>query len=527
MNRVTQVELDKTLAILRKQFQKDGIGFAGAIPEDEILANPRMDEIAEALNCKVLYGERYLDNLVQGFRIAAMGLSNILERVGQGCLIITSGDRVDVLMGIVAAQLSRRMPYVAGILLTSDLLPGDYVTKVLNGIHGVRLPVLAVKTGLFQTAMNTSRVASRIKPNNNRKIETAQVLFEEHVRFSSITSRFRKARKPRITPKLFLHGVLERAKAAKKTIVLPEGEEERILRASDSLIRRNIVNITLLGDEAKIRESVGSLKLQIDDIPIIDPTKSDMRESYAKAYFEARKHKGITLEQAMDVMSDNTYFGTMMVHKGDADGMVSGSVNTTMHTLRPAFEFIKTRPGISLVSSIFLMCFADKVLVYGDCAVNPNPTAEQLADIAVASADTAAVFGIEPRVAMLSYATGPSGKGADVDAVKEATAIARKLRPDLLIEGPIQYDAAVDMGVARTKLPKSNVAGKATVFIFPDLNTGNNTYKAVQRSANAIAVGPVLQGLRKPVNDLSRGCTVPDIVNTVAITAIQATQIEG
>jgi phosphate acetyltransferase len=313
-----------------------------------------------------------------------------------------------------------------------------------------------------------------------------------------------------------------KARESKRTIVLPEGDEERILRAAGSLVRRNICNLVLLGDEEKIREHIASLKLNLEGVPIIEPGKSDKIEDYGATYFKLRKHKGITQEHALDVMSDNTYFGTMMVHKGDAHGMVSGSINTTAHTLRPAFEFIKTRPGISLVSSVFFMCLADRVLVYGDCAVNPNPTAEELAVIATCSADTAATFGIEPRVAMLSYATGSSGKGTDVEAVIQATEIARKMRPDLMIEGPLQYDAAVDMGVARTKLPESSVAGRATVFIFPDLNTGNNTYKAVQRSAKAIAVGPVLQGLNKPVNDLSRGCTVPDIINTVAITAIQA-----
>jgi len=522
VNRVPKAELEKTKAVLSKEFKTAGIDFAGAIPEDEILANPRMDEIAEVLNTQVIYGEKYLDNLVQGFRIAAMGLNNILGRVGQGCLIITSGDRVDVLLGILAAQLSRRMPYVAGILLTSDLKPSDMVTKVMKGIQGVRLPVLSVNTGLFQTAMDVSKVASMIRPNNNRKIETAQVLFEENVNYAGISTRFRTPRKARTTPKLFLHSILQRAKNASKTIVLPEGEEERILRAADSLVRRNIVDIILLGDEAKIRAQIGSLKLGLEECKIIDPAKSEKRKSYAKEYFKVRKHKGITEEQALDVMTDNTYFGTMMVHKGDADGMVSGSINTTMHTLRPAFEFIKTKPGVSLVSSIFFMCLADKVLVYGDCAVNPNPTAAELADIAISSANTAAVFGIDPVVAMLSYATGSSGKGTDVETVIEATQIAQKTRPDLLLEGPIQYDAAIDLGVAKAKLPKSRVAGHANIFIFPDLNTGNNTYKAVQRSAKAIAVGPVLQGLNKPVNDLSRGCTIPDIINTVAITAIQA-----
>jgi phosphate acetyltransferase len=523
VNRVPRHELETTKELLTTKFKTAGIDFAGAIPEDEILANPRMDDIVDALSARVHYGERYLDNLVHGFRIAAMGLTYILDRLGQGSLIITSGDRTDILLGIVAAQLSRRMPYVAGILLTSGIEPTPEVDRLLEGISGMRLPVISVKTGLFQTAMNVSRVSSLIRPASARKIETAQVLFEEHVNADQLTARFRRVRPSRTTPKLFLHDILMKAKSNRRAIVLPEGNEERILRAADSLVRRGIVDIVLLGVNEEIRAKIEELKLlNLGEVPIINPMKSELLEEYAKAYHKAREHKGITMDHAMEVMEENTYFGTMMVHLGDAHGMVSGSINTTAHTLRPAFEFVKTKPGVTIVSSVFFMCLNDRVLVYGDCAVNPNPTAEELAEIAVTSAETAATFGIEPRVAMLSYSTGSSGKGLDVEKVIKATEIAKGLRPDLMIEGPLQYDAAVDMGVARTKLPESSVAGRATVFIFPDLNTGNNTYKAVQRSAKAIAVGPVLQGLNKPVNDLSRGCTIPDIINTVAITAIQA-----
>lgn len=523
VNRLNKDGFEEAREILVKKFKEVDISFDGAIPEEETLAHPRMDEIVEALGAKVLYGEKYLDNLVGGFRIAAMGVGNILERLGSAALVITSGDRIDVLLGLVASQLSTRMPYVSGILLASDMEPNGYVDRLLKGISNVRLPVLSVKTGVFQTAMDVSKVNSVIRPTSNRKIETAQIAFEENVDVNHIMSHFRKVRTSRTTPKLFLHDILMKAKANKRTIVLPEGSEERILRAANSLCKRGIVEPVLLGKEEEILANIEALKLgSMGEVKVIDPSSSDVREAYAKEYHKLREHKGITFDHAFDVMGDNTYFGTMMVHKGDAHGMVSGSINTTAHTLRPAFEFIKTKPGVGLVSSVFFMCLADRVLVYGDCAVNPNPTVEQLAEIAVSSADTAATFGIEPRVAMLSYATGASGSGIDVDAVIKATETAQKLRPDLMIEGPIQYDAAVDMGVAKTKMPKSAVAGRATVFIFPDLNTGNNTYKAVQRSANAIAVGPVLQGLNKPVNDLSRGCTIPDIINTVAITAIQA-----
>ena len=311
----------------------------------------------------------------------------------------------------------------------------------------------------------------------------------------------------------FLGRMKAAAKADKKTIVLPEGEDPRTIEAAKKIVEEDLANLVILGNPDEI------------DVPgatVIDPRNAEKHEEYASKFAELRAKKGVTIEQARAQVMDATYFGTMMVKKDDADGMVSGSINTTAHTIRPAFEFVKTKPGFSVVSSVFLMCLKDRVLAFGDCAVNPNPTAQQLAEIAIASAHTAQVFGIEPRVAMLSYSTGTSGKGADVDVVVEATRIAKEMAPDLALEGPLQYDAAIDPSVAKTKMPDSQVAGRATVFIFPDLNTGNNTYKAVQRAAGAVAIGPVLQGLNKPVNDLSRGCTVPDIVNTVAITAVQA-----
>ncbi|MEO1884001.1 MAG: phosphate acetyltransferase [Methyloprofundus sp.] len=321
---------------------------------------------------------------------------------------------------------------------------------------------------------------------------------------------------------MFEYEQIQRAKANIQHIVLPEGDEERILRAAEILLLRNIVNITLLGDVEVIQQKITSLGLQLDDIIIIDPLKSELRELYAKAYFKLRKEKGVTYDMAYDIMSDVSYFGVMMVHLNHADGMVSGAVHTTQHTIRPAFQIIKTKPGVSIVSSVFFMCLEDRVLVYSDCAVNPNPDAQELADIAVSAAQTAMMYNISPRVAMLSYSTGESGKGEAVNKVRQAVAIAQRAHPEFKIEGPMQYDAAIDAGVARTKLPDSKVAGQANVFVFPDLNTGNNTYKAVQRSSGAIAIGPILQGLNKPVNDLSRGCTVTDIVNTVVMTAIQS-----
>ena len=323
---------------------------------------------------------------------------------------------------------------------------------------------------------------------------------------------------------MFEHTLVERAKSNRKHIVLPEGTEERVLRAAEILLLRGVADLTLLGNVEEVRQKASSLGLSLEGAAFLDPADLGRREGYAHTYYQLRKHKGISEQMAFDLVADVAYFGTLMVHRSEADGLVSGAVHSTAHTLRPAFEIIGLKSGFSLASSVFFMCLPDRVFVFGDCAVNPDPTMEQLADIATSSAETARAFGIEPRVAMLSYSTGESGKGADVDKVREATKRVRSLRPDLLVEGPIQYDAAVDPSVAQTKLPGSQVAGRATVFIFPDLNNGNITYKAVQRSANAVAIGPVIQGLKRPVNDLSRGATVTDIVNTVAITAIQAQQ---
>jgi phosphate acetyltransferase len=529
VNRVDASQLEEFTTALEQGFAKLDIAFAGAIPEEEILAKPRMDEIASALQAEVLYGNRYLDNLVFGFRIASMQLSTILDRLEPGALVITSGDRADILLGLMASQMSSKTKNLSGILLSSGLHPSDTVNRVIQGLRGTQLPVLSVDTGTYDTAINVNKVVSTITPRSYRKIETARIIFEQHVRTDVIREGISAARVERLTPTMFLHKIIKRASSDRRHIVLPEGSEERILRAVDALNRREVVDLTLLGEEEAIVDRAAKLKVDLDGVQIINPATSDRLDEYAAIYHQLRRHKGATEEVSREVMQDATFYGTMMVHNGDADGMVSGSVTTTAQTIRPAFEFIKTKPGCNLVSSIFFMCLADRVLIYGDCAVNPNPTAEQLAEIAVASADTAAAFGIEPRVAMLSYATGQSGAGSDVEMVRSATDLARTLRPDLAIDGPLQYDAAVDAGVAHTKLPSSNVAGRATVFVFPDLNTGNNTYKAVQRSAGAVAVGPVLQGLRKPVNDLSRGCTVPDIINTVAITAIQAqaTRKEG
>ena len=494
-------------------------------PQNEALGKPTIGEISKMLGGECLCGEGdALNQVVSNYKVAAMEVPDFLNYVEDGCLIITPGDRSDIILASLAADVSASFPRVAGLLLTGGLGPAENVQRLLNGLRRNKVSILSVKSDTFTTALAVSRVESTILPGDDRKIAAALGMFEHNVEIKDLQQRISVHQSQRMTPLMFEYELIHRAKSQRKRIVLPEGTDERILRAAEILTLRGVADLVLLGDPDKINRRVSELGLNLDAVTIIDPVTSPKRNDYAQVYHALRKHKGISEEMALDALLDVSYFGTLMVYTGDADGMVSGAAHTTQHTIRPSFETIKTKPGTKLVSSVSFMCLADRVLVYGDCAVNPNPDAEQLADIAITSAGTAAAFGIEPRVAMLSYSTGQSGKGADVERVRDAVRIARDLRPDLKLEGPIQYDAAVDASVARSKMPDSEVAGHATVFIFPDLNTGNNTYKAVQRSAGAVAIGPVLQGLNKPINDLSRGCTVTDIVNTVTITAIQAQQ---
>ena len=486
-------------------------GLVYAIPDEPALGRATMRDLQKGLNAEVLSGEAHLDALVGDYLIAAMHVDNFLGYLAKDQLIVTPGDRTDILLASIASRLSSSKPDIAGVLLTGGIRPSAEVSSLIEGWTGAPLPVLLTDQHTSKAFMSLQEIYGLIEPTDTRKINTVLGLYDHYVNGKEISARLNMTKPGRMTPMMFELNLIERAKAHKMRIVLAEGEEPRILQATDILLRREVADIILLGNEDKINKLARELHLDVSKATIIDPTTSPKFEDYAATYAELRKAKGVTIERARDVMSDATYFATMMVKKDDADGMVSGAVNTTAHTIRPAFEFIKTKPGYSVVSSVFLMCLKDRVLVFGDCAVNPNPTSQQLAEIAVASADTAKVFGIEPRVAMLSYSTGTSGKGADVDVVVEATALAKEKAPQLSLEGPLQYDAAIDPTVAKTKLPNSKVAGKATVFIFPDLNTGNNTYKAVQRAAEAVAIGPVLQGLNKPVNDLSRGCTVPDL----------------
>jgi phosphate acetyltransferase len=502
------------------------------IPDEPALSAPTVAQVVETTGAEVLLGDASgLARDVRRFVFGGAMLPNLLGALSEGCLLITPGDRADLLVGSLAAH-SAGSPPIAGVLLTMGQHPDGEVMRLAARI-APGTPVAAVATGSFETATSLSTLEGKLTAASPRKAETALGLFELHVDTAELTSRIELSRSERVTPMMFEHELLERARGgALREVVLPEGTEERVLRAAEVLLRRNVCHLTLLGPDSAVRRRLAELGLDLgldrEDAPerararIIDPATSPLRDRFAELYAEIRRHRGMTVEAAHDVVTDVSYFGTLMVQEGLADGMVSGAVHSTAATIRPAFEIIKTSPGAAIVSSVFFMCLADRVLVYGDCAVNPDPDAEQLADIAVQSADTAARFGVEPRVAMLSYSTETSGSGVDVDKVRKATELVRRLRPDLMVEGPIQYDAAVEPDVAATKLPGSAVAGRATVLVFPDLNTGNNTYKAVQRSAGAVAVGPVLQGLRKPVNDLSRGALVQDIVNTVAITACQA-----
>ena len=494
-----------------------------ALPLIDTLANPTLKEIVEALDGKVLFGEEFLDNQSGSFNVGAMQLRNYLKHLKNESLVITPGDRADIILGALQAHISSNYPRISGIILTGGLIPEDSIIKLIEGLSQV-VPIISVEDGTFNVTNKVGAINSNIYADSIQKIETSISTFEKYIKIDPLIERFAGLQPSGLTPRMFQYSLVKRAQQKRKHIVLPEGTDERILTAASRLIAMDIVDLTILGDEEEIKKLIMNLALPMDfkKLNIINPTTSDKFEDYVETFYELRKHKNINMDIARDLMSDVSYYGTMMIHKGHADGMVSGAAHTTQHTIRPALQFIKTKPGVSVVSSVFFMCLEDRVSVFGDCAINPNPTAEELAEICISSAESSKAFGIEPKIAMLSYSSGSSGKGEDVDRVREATEIVKQKRPDLKIEGPIQYDAAVDLNVGKSKLPGSEVAGQASVLIFPDLNTGNNTYKAVQRETGALAIGPMLQGLNKPVNDLSRGCTVDDVFNTVILTAIQA-----
>ncbi|MEI6184668.1 MAG: phosphate acetyltransferase [Bacteroidota bacterium] len=523
INKVAPFEVDALKQLCKKRLPKEIL--YSCIPYNKDLGNPTMKEITEAVGGNVLFGKHLSSNLVSKYIVGAMQLRNLLHRLEDNTLIVTPGDRGDIILAALQANISKNYPRVAGMLLTGGLLPEEPIVKLIEGLETV-FPIVWVTTGTFETVTKVSNTKSHIYADNLHKIEVAIAEFDKYVDTTSIESKINAYHQEGITPRMFQYQLVKRAMSNKKHIVLPEGNDDRMLIAASRLINQGIVELTILGDREEIATAVKRLNLNFDlnKINIINPKESEQYDRYVEKFYELRKTKNVNMEMARDLMTDVSYFGTMMVYLGEADGMVSGAIHTTQHTIRPALQFVKTKPGVNTVSSIFFMCLPDRVSVFGGCAVNPNPTSEQLAEIAISSAESSKMFGIEPKIAMLSYSSGSSGQGEDVDKVRIATEIIKRERPDLEVEGPIQYDAAVDPNVGKQKLPNSKVAGQASVLIFPDLNTGNNTYKAVQRETGALAIGPMLQGLNKPVNDLSRGCTVDDIFNTVVITAIQAQQ---
>ncbi|SEM14285.1 phosphotransacetylase [Syntrophus gentianae] len=521
INRVDENQRDELLASLQKERLQPKPVYV--LPEEPLLERPTVREISTALRAAFISGdEGRLDSEVSAVKVGAMELPNFLDHLEDGSMVITPGDRSDIIIGTLAADRSRNYPHTAGLLLTGSITPAPQVKRLIEGLTASPVPVIVTEMDTFSAAKCISNVKPSFLVQNKRKIAAVLGIVESYMDLTGLLERAVGTPSGRITPLMFQYELIHRAKQQRKHIVLPEGTEERILRAAEIVLLREVCDITLLGNKEEIGQKASALGLSLNGARILDPESSELLPTYAEAYYDARMFKGVSRELARDTMTDVSYFGTMMVHLGHADGMVSGAVHTTANTIRPSLEFVKTKPGILIVSSIFFMCLAERTLVYGDCAIVPDPTAEELADIAISSAETAETFGIEPRVAMLSYSTGESGSGAEVERVREATRLVRRRQPDLKVEGPIQYDAAIDITVAKVKLPDSEVAGRATVFIFPDLNAGNNAYKAVQRAANAVAIGPVLQGLNKPVNDLSRGALVADIVNTIVITAIQA-----
>jgi phosphate acetyltransferase len=532
--KVKEVEV---LAVIANKVQSENIklvtnGLKGSLPK-EVLVNaipiiaslnhPTIKEIVDELDAKVLFGGAFLNNEIGNYSVGAMQLRNYLVHLKENALVITPGDRADIILGALQANESANYPSVSGIVLTGNIIPEDSILKLIEGLTSI-VPIISVDGGTYRITNTIGNIKSKIYADNKVKIETSITTFEKFVDVDDLSAKLSAFEAEGMTPKMFQYNLVKRARKHRKHIVLPEGNDDRIIIAASRLLAMDVVDISIIGNKKQIENKVAELGLTFDfsKVKIINPRDSENYDDYVNTYYQLRKKKNMSITMARDLMEDVSYFGTMMVYKGDADGMVSGAAHTTQHTILPALQFIKTKPDTCIVSSIFFMCLEDRVSVFGDCAINPNPTAEQLAEIAISSADSSMAFGIEPKIAMLSYSSGASGKGDEVDKVRKATQIVREKRPDLKIEGPIQYDAAVDMAIGQSKMPNSEVAGQASVLIFPDLNTGNNTYKAVQRETGALAIGPMLQGLNKPVNDLSRGCTVDDIINTVVITAIQA-----
>ena len=493
-----------------------------ALPENPILTAPTVAQLLSAVDGTLYSGDSaLLDREVLGVTVAGMSMEHVLERTFESGVVVVAGDRTETLLALLLSQQADSFPSLAAIVVNGPFAFSPVITELLAGV-AANLPIIRTEHGTFETAQRIINTRGALGRTQRRKHTVALADFSTYVNADELVQLLEVPEPSVVTPLMFEYQLLDRARRDRKRIVLPEGGDDRILIAASMLLAREVADLVILGDEDAVRRRAAELGVDISDAQVLSTSDPELLGRFAEEYAKLRAHKGVTVEQALEKMQDVSYFGTMMVHLGLADGMVSGAAHTTAHTIKPSFEIVKTKPGTSIVSSVFLMALADRVLVYGDCAVNPDPNSDQLADIAISSAETAQQFHIDPRVAMLSYSTGDSGSGADVDKVRAATELVRERAPQLAVEGPLQYDAATDAAVAAKKLPGSEVAGRATVFIFPDLNTGNNTYKAVQRSAGAVAIGPVLQGLNKPINDLSRGALVSDIVNTVAITAIQA-----
>jgi phosphate acetyltransferase len=504
-----------------KVFDSENFKTLGLIPWEQTLVAPRTADIAQYLGAEIINEGDINNRRVRRISLCARTVPNIVAGLLPDTLIVTPGDRVDIL--IATAMAATKGVPLAGLLLTSGFKPDEKVLQLCDQALASGLPVLHVNEDSYETASQLIKMDPAVQALDAERVDMIMHHMANHIDAEWLKNRIGIEHEVRLSPAAFRYQLVQLARHANKRIVLPEGEEPRTLQAAAICQERGIAQCVLLGKPETIRQVAATHAIELPTtLEIIDP--SVLIPEYVAPMVELRKHKNLTSPTAEAQLEDNNVLGTMMLAMGRVDGLVSGAINTTANTIRPALQLIKTAPSSQIVSSVFFMCLPDHVLVYGDCAVNPDPNAEQLADIAIQSADSAKALGIEPRVAMISYSTGSSGSGSDVDKVREATRIAKEKRPELLIDGPLQYDAAMTESVARSKAPNSPVAGRATVLIFPDLNTGNTTYKAVQRSANVISIGPMLQGLRKPVNDLSRGALVEDIVYTIALTAIQAAQ---
>ncbi|MCI4186914.1 phosphate acetyltransferase [Dickeya dianthicola] len=504
-------------------FANSPLPILGCVPWSFDLIATRAIDMANHLNARVINAGDIQTRRVKSVTFCARSIPHMLEHFRPGSLLVTSADRPDVLVAACLAAMNG--VEIGALLLTGGYAIDPAISKLCERAFQTGLPVFMVDTNTWQTSLNLQSFNLELPPDDHERVEKVQEYVARHIDtqwIDSLTAASERSR--RLSPPAFRYQLTELARQASKRIVLPEGDEPRTVKAASICAERGIAQCVLLGNPDEIQRVAAAQGVELGKgIEIVDPVEA--RERYVPRLVELRKSKGMTEVVAREQLEDNVVLGTLMLEQGEVDGLVSGAVHTTANTIRPPLQLIKTAPGSSLVSSVFFMLLPEQVLVYGDCAINPDPTAEQLAEIAIQSADSAAAFGIEPRVAMISYSTGNSGAGSDVDKVREATRLAQEKRPDLVIDGPLQYDAAIMADVAQSKAPNSPVAGKATVFVFPDLNTGNTTYKAVQRSADLISIGPMLQGMRKPVNDLSRGALVDDIVYTVALTAIQATQI--